>query len=331
LGRAARRGNGTRLLKFFDPLVNMILAAIVLATVLPVTGATREVAQIVASAAVFVLFLVYGLRLSRAEVLAGLGNHRMLVPLVIWVFGAMSLGGWLLWRGGGSLIPADLALGFLYLGVLPSTVQSATAYSSQAGGNVASSVVAAALVNIVGVFVSAPLFALLAGSGAGVLHGESLVRIGTTLLLPFVLGQVLQHWFGAWVRARRDLTAGLDRTAIAIAVYVAFSGAVEQGIWGRIDLSAWAVILAGCGLLLVLGYGGSWLLGGALRLPRGDRIALLFAGAQKSIALGAPLATVLFPPAAVGIVLLPLLVYHLAQMIVAAPIAVALRSTPPDR
>lgn len=309
----------------------MIIVAVVLASLLPVTGAAREVAQVVASAAVFVLFLIYGLRLSRAEVLAGLGNHRLLVPLVIWVFGAMSLAGWLLWRGGGSLIPADLALGFLYLGVLPSTVQSATAYSSQAGGNVASSVIAAALVNIVGVFVSAPLFALLAGSETNVLHTDSLIRIGTTLLLPFVLGQVLQRWFGAWVRARRDLTSAMDRSAIAIAVYVAFSGAVEQGIWSRIDLSAWAVMLAGCGLMLVLGYGGSWLLGGSLRLPRGDRIALLFAGAQKSIALGAPLATVLFPPAAVGIVLLPLLIYHLAQMIVAAPIAARLRARSPVR
>jgi solute carrier family 10 (sodium/bile acid cotransporter), member 7 len=326
LGRAEGEATGTELLRFFDPLVRMILTAIVLATVFPVTGVAREFAQGVSSAAVFVLFLVYGLRLSRAEVLAGLGNHRMLVPLVIWVFGVMGLAGWLLWRGGGSLIPADLALGFLYLGVLPSTVQSATAYSSQAGGNVASSVVAAALVNIIGVFVTAPLFALLAGSGAGVLHTGALVKIGTTLLLPFILGQILQGRLGGWVRARRDLTAGLDRSAIAIAVYVAFSGAVEQGIWSRVDLSTWAVILAGCSLLLALGYGGAWLLGGALRLPRGDRIALLFAGAQKSIALGAPLATVLFPPAAVGVVMLPLLVYHLSQMIVAAPVAARLRA-----
>jgi solute carrier family 10 (sodium/bile acid cotransporter), member 7 len=330
LGRGRARQFGTKPLRFFDPLVRMILAAIVLATVVPVVGPLRDAAQFVANAAVFLLFLIYGLRLSRAEVLAGLGNHRMLVPLVIWVFGAMTFGGWALWRGGGSLIPADLALGFLYLGVLPSTVQSATAYSSQAGGNVASSVVAAALVNIVGVFVSAPLFAVLAGSGAGVLHTEALVRIGTTLLLPFILGQALQGWFGVWVRARRDLTSVMDRSAIAIAVYVAFSGAVEQGIWSRIDLSAWGVMLAGCGLMLILGYGGAWLLGGALRLPRGDRIALLFAGAQKSIALGAPLATVLFPPAAVGVVLLPLLIYHLAQMIVAAPIALRLRSRSPD-
>jgi sodium/bile acid cotransporter 7 len=84
------------------------------------------------------------------------------------------------------------------------------------------------------------------------------------------------------------------------------------------------VILAGCALLLLVGYGGPWVLGKALRLSHGDRIAMLVAGAQKSIAMGAPLATVLFPPAAVGVVLLPLLVYHLAQMIVAAPIAARL-------
>jgi sodium/bile acid cotransporter 7 len=317
--------------RFFDPMVRLILAAIMLATLLPVTGPAREIAQEVSNAAVFLLFLLYGLRLSRAEVLAGLGNHRLLVPLVLWVFGAMTLAGWGLWQGGGALLSAQLALGFLYLGTLPSTVQSATAYTSLAGGNIASSVVAAALVNIVGVFVSAPLFALLAGSAAGGLHTDALVKIGTTLLLPFALGQGLQRWARGWMLEHRQLTSWMDRGSIGIAVYVAFSGAVEQGIWSRVDLSAWGVILAGCTVLLVFGYGGAWLLGAALRLPHGDRVSLLFAGAQKSIAMGAPLATVLFPPAAVGVVLLPLLVYHLAQMVVAAPLAARLKaySSPP--
>lgn len=311
-------------MRFFDPMVRLILAAVLLATLLPVKGGAREIAQEVSNAAVFLLFLLYGLRLSRGEVLAGLGNHRLLVPLVLWVFGAMTLGGWALWQAGGALVAAQIGLGFLYLGALPSTVQSATAYSSIAGGNVASSVVAAALVNILGVFVTAPLFALLAGSEGGGLHTDALVKIGTTLLLPFILGQVLQRWARHWVIGHRALTGHLDRGSIAIAVYVAFSGAVEQGIWTRVDLSAWGVILAGCSLLLMFGYGGAWLLGGALKLPRGDRVAMVFAGAQKSIAMGAPLATVLFPPAAVGIVLLPVLVYHLAQMVVAAPLAARL-------
>ena len=54
---------------------------------------------------------------------------------------------------------------------------------------------------------------------------------------------------------------------------------------------------------------------------------MLFAGAQKSIAMGAPLASVLFPPAVAGLVLLPILLYHLVQLVLAAPIAARLSRT----
>ena len=53
---------------------------------------------------------------------------------------------------------------------------------------------------------------------------------------------------------------------------------------------------------------------------------MLFSGAQKSIAMGAPLASVLFPPAVAGVVLLPILLYHLAQLVLAAPLAARLAS-----
>lgn len=310
-----------------DPMVRLIVAAIVLATVAPVTGALRDGVQHAANAAVFVLFLLYGLKLARGEVLAGLGNMRLLLPLLAWVFGAMAAGGWAVWQASLSVLPPVLALGFLYLGVLPSTVQSATVYSSMAGGNVASSVIAAALLNIAGVFISAPLFSLLAGGSAGGLQGSALVKVMTMMLLPFVLGQLGQSVAASWVKAHKPLVSFLERGTIGLAVYVSFSSAVEQDIWGRVDAGAWGVMLLACALLLVLGYGGSWLLGRMLGLSRGDRIAMVFAGAQKSVAMGAPLATVLFPPAVAGIVLLPLLVYHLAQMIVAAPIAVRLRKS----
>jgi sodium/bile acid cotransporter 7 len=113
----------------------------------------------------------------------------------------------------------------------------------------------------------------------------------------------------------------MDRTAIAIAVYVAFSGAVEQGLWHLVGWTDWAALLLLVGVFLGVGFGGAWLLGGALRLERGDRIAFLFAGAQKSIALGAPLASVLYPPAIAGLLLLPVLTYHLLQLVLSAPLA----------
>lgn len=304
-----------------DPLVRLLLLAVLLACVLPVTPAYRPVAQGVSNGAIFLLFLLNGLRLPRAEVLRGMRHARFLLPVGLWSFVGMGLGGWLLAQVGGTWLPPALALGLLFLGVLPSTVQSATAYTSLAGGDVAVSVVAAAFLNILGVFLSAPLFSLLAGSEAADLDWDSLQRVILILLVPFVLGQVAQGMAGHLVRDHRRLTTWFDRLAIAIAVYVAFSGAVEQGLWTAIDGPAWAALLVLVGVFLAFGFGGAWVLGGALRLPHPDRIAFLFSGAQKSIALGAPLASVLFPPAVAGLLLLPVLTYHMAQLLLSAPLA----------
>lgn len=313
------------ILSRIDPMIRLLVSAIILATLLPVTGEARDVAQDVSNVAVFTLFLLYGMRLSRGEVWAGLGNMRLLGPLTIWVFGVMGVAGWLVWLGSAPYLPAALGMGFLYLGVLPSTVQSATIYCSLAGGNVASSVVAAALVNILGVFLTVPLYSLFSGSHDTVFDTQTLTKVLMILLLPFIIGQALQVFTRPWVLEHKKLISMMDRGVIGLGVYVAFSGAVEQNIWNQIDLGVWAVIFVACGLLLAFAYGGAWLVGGVLRLDRGDRISLLFAGGQKSIAMGAPLATVLFPAATAGTVLLPLLIYHLAQMVVAAPVATRLR------
>ena len=311
-----------------DPLVRLLLLAIVLASVLPVTAAWRPVAQGVSNGAVFLLFLLNGLRLPRADVIRGIGHVRFLAPLVLWCFGAMALAGWGLSLALSGWLPPLVALGFLYLGTLPSTVQSATAYTSLAGGNVANSVVAAALLNILGVFLTAPLFSALAGSEGAPFDLAALQKVALILLLPFVLGQLLQNRFGHFVRDHRTLATWMDRTAIAIAVYVAFSGAVAEGLWDRVDAGEWGVLLAGVVGLLALAFAGAWLLSGMLALGRGERIAFLFSGAQKSIAMGAPLAAVLFPPGTAGLVLLPVLVYHLLQLVLSAPIASRLARLP---
>jgi sodium/bile acid cotransporter 7 len=307
-----------------DPLVRLLVVAIVLASALPVSERWRGVAQAVSNAAVFLLFLLNGLRLPRAEVIRGIGNLRFLLPLIAWCFGAMALAGWGLSLLVAPWLPPLVALGFLYLGTLPSTVQSATAYCSLAGGNVAHSVVAAALLNILGVFVTAPLFSLMAGSDAAAFDLGGLEKVALILLLPFLLGQAAQNRFGHLVREHRDLATWMDRGSIAIAVYVAFSGAVREGLWTLIGPGEWTVLIGAVLLLLAFAFAGAWWVGGLARLDRGDRIALLYSGAQKSIAMGAPLASVLFGPTTAGLVLLPVLVYHLLQLVISAPLATRL-------
>jgi sodium/bile acid cotransporter 7 len=312
-------------LRRIDPLVRLLLLAIMLASVLPVPERWRGLAQAVSNGAVFLLFLLNGLRLPRAEVIRGIGNVRFLLPLVAWCFGAMALAGWGLSLLVAPWLPPLVALGFLYLGTLPSTVQSATAYCSLAGGNVAHSVVAAALLNILGVLVTAPLFSAMAGSQGAAFDLGGLEKVAAILLLPFLLGQAAQNRYGHIVREHRDAAVWMDRVSIAIPVYVAFSGAVREGLWTLVGPADWAVLVAAVLVFLAFAFGGAWLLGGAVGLERGDRIALLYSAGQKSIAMGAPLASVLFGPATAGLVLLPVLVYHLLQLVLSAPLASRLR------
>lgn len=308
----------------FDPLVRLLLLAILLASLLPVTGEGRAIARLVSDGGVFLLFLLNGLRLPRQQVLHGMRNLRYLLPLVAFVFGGMAVAAIGASDLAGAQLPASVALGFIFLGVLPSTVQSATAYSSIAGGNVSLSVVGAAMLNILGVFITAPLVGLLASSDMPGIDLGGLERIALILLLPFVVGQLLQGWLGPLVSERRKLFGWMDRIVISIAVYVAFSGAVEQGLWTLISLAEWSVLLSLVGFMLAFGFFGAWWLGGLLRLDLASRISFLFAGAQKSIAMGAPLASVLFAPEVAGLVLLPVLVYHLLQMVISAPVAARL-------
>lgn len=310
---------------FPDRFVPILFATILLASLLPVRGAAVPIASALSTAAIIFLFFLNGVRLPRDEVLHGIRNWKLQGSALAFCFGFMALLGLAAQAATAPLLPATLALGFLFLGILPSTVQSATAASSLAGGNVAASVVAAALLNLSGVALSPLLFALLAGA-EGEIHGEAVLRIVSILLVPFVAGQFVQRWLRPWVLAHRGLATFMDRTAIAIAVYVAFSAAVVAGIWSLLDGREIAVVFAAVAALLALSFGGAWALGGLLKLARPDRITLLFSGAQKSIAVGAPLAATLFPPAIAGMVLVPILVYHMAQLILSAWIAPALRA-----
>lgn len=310
-----------RLAIFADPMILTLLVALLLAAVAPVAGAAAAIARDISNVGIFVLFLLNGMRIARREIARGLANWRYVLPLMGWVFGAMALMGLgFQWVASGWLPPL-VALGFLYLGVLPSTVQSATSYTTLAGGNIALAVVGAALTNIAGVTVSAPLFALLGGGAAAEIGSDVIIRIGLILLLPFAIGQALQGWTGEWVNARKGQIVWLDRGVIGLSVYVAGAGAMAQGLPGMFAAADWAVLMALVLAFLALASWSAWMVGAAFGLPRADRIAFLFGGSQKSIAVGAPLAAILFSPQMAGFVIAPLLVYHLAQLVLAAPLA----------
>src|SRR3546814_18148643 len=84
----------------------------------------------ISTAAIIFLFFLNGVRLPREEVLHGIRNWKLQGSALVFCFGGMALLGLAAQAATATLLPTTLALGFLFLGILPSTVQSAHASSS---------------------------------------------------------------------------------------------------------------------------------------------------------------------------------------------------------
>lgn len=307
-----------------DRFVLLLLGAVLLGWLLPVSGQGLAIAQDISFVSIFALFFLHGLRLPRQEVVKAARSWKVQGAMLAFSFVAMPLAGMALAKGAGWMLPTALATGLAYCAMLPSTVQSAISYSSMGGGNVAASVVGAALSNLSGIILTPALVALVLGAASGVTIGsDTIVRIATMLLLPFALGQIMQFWLGSWAQRQKAMLSFFDRIVILIAVYVAFAGAVNAGSLSALDVGTMTAVCALLGLLLAFAFAGAWLFGGLLGLDRADRISLVFAGAQKSIATGAPMAAILFGSSA-GLIVLPAIIYHMAQLLLSAPLAAKL-------
>ena len=307
-----------------DRFVLMLLGAIVMAWLLPVYGRGLAAAQTISFISIFALFFLHGLRLPRQEVVKAVTSIKLQAAMLSFTFVAMPVAGMALAYNAGGMLPAGLITGLVYCAMLPSTVQSAISYSALGGGNVAASVVGAALSNLAAIVLTPLLVALVIGASSGVsFGGDVVVRIATMLLLPFALGQALQGWLGGWALRQKTVLSFFDRLVILIAVYVAFAGAVISGSLSVLNGHDLLILSGLLILLLTFAFVGAWSLSGLLGLDRADRTSLVFTGAHKSIATGAPMAAILFGAEA-GLILLPTILYHMAQLIVSAPIAARL-------
>lgn len=311
-----------------DPFIVALLAAAVVASFLPVNDDALEALKVASVVAIALLFFLYGARLSTSETLAGLRNWRLQGVILATTFVVFPLLGLLAQVFDGNLLRSSLASGVLLLCLVPSTVQSCVVYTRIAGGNVAGAVVSASMSNLIGVFLTPLLVAVLMATDASV-DASSIVRIILQLFVPFVLGQALRPWIGGLVQRNDHRLKVFDRSSIVLVVFVAFSKGAQDEVWS--SLSFWSVLAVGavCALLLVAAMGWTVVAGRALGFSRADRITMLFCGSNKSLASGLPIATVLFAGGDVALIILPLMLYHQLQIITGAVLAGRIaRATP---
>ncbi|MET0196402.1 MAG: bile acid:sodium symporter, partial [Rhodococcus fascians] len=96
---------------------------------------------------------------------------------------------------------------------------------------------------------------------------------------------------------------------------------MNQNVWSSVTpLQIVAVVLV-CIVVLALILAFTYWIGRAIGFSVEDRIVLLFCGSKKSLASGLPMASVLFVGGPVGLIVLPLLLFHQIQLMVCAVLA----------
>lgn len=307
-----------------DRFILWLLAAMLLGLRLPVAGDMAAAVDGLTLAAIFALFFLHGVRLPREALLSGASDWRLHLAIIGLTFALFPLAGVALSVAMPGLLAPELWTGLLFLCALPSTVQSSIAYTSIARGNVAAAVAAAAFSNLAGVALTPLLAALMLETQGASLSLAGVGKIFALLFLPFLLGHALRPALLRLVVDRPALTLLVDKGTILLAVYGAFSAATIDGVWSRLPTEE-LVVLTGLLLgLLALVLAAGALVGRLGGFQRDRRVAILFCGSVKSLASGAPMARILFPGAAAGLVILPVMIFHTLQLIVCAWIAGAM-------
>lgn len=308
-------------LKKPDPLIVLIILAVILAVIAPARGDFAEIFGQLTNVAIAFLFFLYGARLSTQEALNGLKHWRLHLTILAFTFVVYPLIGIAL-RPLTAFISHDMYLGILFLTLVPSTVQSSVAFTSIAKGNVAGAIVSASTSNLVGVFITPSLVMLLMGTGGGV-HIDTSVfgEIALLLLAPFILGQLTRRWVGKFAQSKA--TKVVDRGSIAMVVYSAFSKGVVDGIWSSISIWELAFLVAFAAIFVAFMLWLTKKVSEKLGFKRADTVAIEFCGSKKSLATGLPMASVIFASGgtSLGLLILPLMIYHQVQLMMCSWLA----------
>jgi sodium/bile acid cotransporter 7 len=187
-----------------------------------------------------------------------------------------------------------------------------------ARGNVAGALFNAALSNIMGVILTPVLVhELMKTTGESAPLGPLMLKIMLLTLLPFFLGMSFRRFVKKWVEQHKAWIARNSNAVIIFIVYSAFCDSFAEKIWQQHGVATTIKLLA---CILMLFTGMSLLIYFTcrlLQLNREDQIAAYFCSVKKTLAMGVPLAMLIFGQRSdTPLILLPLMFYHPLQIFV---------------
>jgi len=151
------------------------------------------------------------------------------------------------------------------------------------------------------------------------------LRLLWQIVLPLTVGFLLHRILSNFAEKYKNYLRLFEKTVIVLIVYTAFSRSFAEGIF--LDYSLWTIFGVAFGMLLLFTviYWTLKLICKLLRFSLEDSITALFCGSKKSLVHGSAMAKVLFQNiASSGLLLMPIMMYHILQLIIVGVIAVKL-------
>jgi sodium/bile acid cotransporter 7 len=301
-----------------------LFVAIGLAAIFPEVGAEESGLpwKPVINVGIALVFFFYGVKLNPEQLKSGLSNWKLhlLIQLStflifpVLVFFLLKLMPW---------IDSDFRLGISYLSALPSTVSASVVMVSIAGGNLPAAIFNASISSLLGVIFTPAWMGILSESAQGEIDFlASLGELSVKVLLPVFLGILLHSWLFPKLKGVLPKLKYVDQTVIMMIVFTSFAESFAQKIFSTYQIPTLLAVggtMLGIFLLVLLLMEG---ISRALKFSLEDRITTLFCGSKKSLVHGVVIGKVIFPdPAVLGLVLLPVMLYHIQQLIIGSMLA----------
>jgi len=309
----------------FDGFIIALLLMILLARLWPEGSLEWKGFSIsrLAGYGVSIIFFFYGLRLDPVKLKAGLQHWRLHLLVHLTTFGLFPFIAWATkWIFEGSLY-YDLWLGFFFLSTLPSTVSSSVVMVSIARGNMAAAIFNASISSLIGVFITPLWMSLVMDSiGNTPALGDIIIKLVLQVLVPVIAGILLNKQLGYFAERNKKILKMFDQAVILLIVYTSFADSFLNKRFETLDLLTLVIMTFSMVVLFFVVFFIIRYFCRLLNFNREDTIAAVFCGSKKSLVHGTVMSKVLFNASPLtGIILLPLMIYHACQLLIASILA----------